>query len=231
VVADEDVPGYSKPGAKRGASGKLVEAAAAAGEVKLVPAISDAAGPQPKSYVFEWLKGEEGDRRKQMVDLAKDQIRTYVAAKAKNNITAKPAHPAATRSTAKLPEPALENVQMIAYDLWGSNVPVILLSAEAHMPPPTAGTAHPEAADLQYSILLVAYPDIYGNLRKLHVGITDKFHLDVTPRLELIDAVDADGDGRGELMFRETTDQASGWVIYRATADKLWKLYDSLRAE
>lgn len=226
---DEEVPGYSKPGAKAAASSKLAETAAAKSEIKLVPAISDASGPQPKSYTFEWLKGEEGDRRKQMVDLAKDQLRTYVAARAKGNVTAKVAHPA--RSAAKSGEPILENVQMVAYDLWGSNVPVILLSAEAHMPPPPAGATHSEATDLQYSIFLVAYPDIYGNLRKLHVGITDKFHLDVTPRLDLIDALDADGDGRGELLFRETSDQGSGWVIYRATADKLWKMYDSLRPE
>ena len=75
---------------------------------------------------------------------------------------------------------------------------------------------------------LVARTDIYGNLRKLYAGVTDKFHLDVTPRLELIDAVDADGDGRAELLFRETTDAGSGYVIYRATADKLWKVFDSL---
>jgi hypothetical protein len=79
--------------------------------------------------------------------------------------------------------------------------------------------------------MVVAYPDIYNNLHKLYVGITDKFHLDMTPRLDLIDAVDADGDGRGELLFRQTSDQGSGWIIYRATADKLWKVYDSLRPE
>jgi hypothetical protein len=61
--------------------------------------------------------------------------------------------------------------------------------------------------------------------------VTDKFHLDVTPRLELIDAVDADGDGRAELLFHETADAGSGYVIYRATADKLWKMFDSLNAE
>ena len=81
---------------------------------------------------------------------------------------------------------------------------------------------------MEYSILLVAYPDIYHNLHKIHVAITDKYHLDMTPRLELIDVVDADGDGVGELLFRQTSDAGTGWVVYRVTADKLYKLFDSL---
>ena len=229
--ADEDVPGYSRPGARSSASGKIAEAAAAQADVKLIPAISDASGPTPHPYTFEWIKGEEEDRRKQMIALAKQLVQAYVVAQDRVKIT--PTHPQPAKHAAiKVKEPQLDNVQMIAYDLWNSNQPIIVLSAEAHLPPPAAGAAHSEvASDLQYSVMLVAYPDIYNNLRKLYAGVTDKFHLDITPKLELIDAVDADGDGRGELLFRETADAGSGWVIYRATGDKLFKMYDSLRAQ
>ena len=231
--ADEEVPGYSKPGASASSKptdpGKVVETAAAKSDGQLIPAISDASGPPPHSMTFEWLKGEEGDRRTQVTAMAKEQLQAYLAARAKNKIVPQPAHPTATRHTIKAEEPILENVQMVAYDLWNSNQPVIVFSAQAHMPPPPAGTAHSQTdAETQYSILLVAYPDIYNNLHKLYSGVTDKFHLDVTPRLDLIDAVDADGDGRGELLFRETSDAGTGWVVYRATADKLWKMFDSL---
>jgi hypothetical protein len=237
--ADQDVPGYSKPGemaaanpTSPAATGKVVQTAATEADVKLIPAISDAAGPAPHSYAYDWVKGDEEDRRKQITDYAKQQVRAYVATLERNRIPAtpapKPAHPAAGHRAAQ-PEPTLENVQMVAYDLWNSNQPIIVFSAEAHMPSPPAGAAHSEVdSELQYSVMLVAYPDIYNNLHRLYLGITDKMHLDVTPRLELIDAVDADGDGRGELLFRQTSDQGTGWVIYRATGDKLWKMYDSL---
>jgi hypothetical protein len=238
-LPEDEVPGYSKPGASVSAASapntaKAPDAGAEKSAVDSVPAISDATGPIPRSFAFEWLKDEEGERRQQMVALAKDQVRAYVSARAKANIVPKPTGTQTARRTVapKTKDPILENVQMSAYDLWTTNQPILILSAEAHMPPPPTGTAHSEVdSDLQYSIVLVAYPDIYNNLHKVYVGVTDKFHLDMTPRMQLIDAVDADGDGRGELLFREISDAGNGWAIYRATADKLWKMFDSLHPE
>jgi hypothetical protein len=232
--ADEDVPGYSRLGVRPASSkdtGKVVQAAAAnSADVQLIPAISDAAdaGAEPKSFAFEWIPGEEADRRKQMVDLAKDQVKKYVEARSKNTVAAgaTASKPAKKLVNPKMPDPELENMQMVAYDLWGSNQPVLVLSAQAHVPANSTSTQ--ADSELQYSIVLVAYPDIYHNLHKQFVSVTDKFHLDMMPRLELIDAVDADGDGRGELLFRETSDLGSGWVVYRAGADKLVKAFDSL---
>jgi hypothetical protein len=235
-LPDDDIPGYSKPGAVASAAdaGKVAETAAAKAPVQSIPAISDAGGPEPRSFAFEWLKDEEGERRQQIIALAKEQVRAYVEARAKSKIMAKPLSPQAARhaAAARAKDPILENVQVIAYDLWTNNQPVMILSAEAHMPPPPAGASPATVdSDVQYSILLVAHPDIYSNLHVLYVGVTDKFHLDVTPRLELVDAVDADGDGRGELLFRETSDAGNGWAIYRATVDKLWKIFDSLNPQ
>jgi hypothetical protein len=239
-LPEDEVPGYSKPGAPAPAANaaKPAEAPADKGPVQLIPAISDATGPEPRSFAFDWLKDEEGERRQQMTTLAKDQVRAYVDARAKAKIAPKPAGPQAARHTSsastatKTKDPILENVKMTAYDLWTNNQPVLVFSAEAHMPPPSAGGAFSAVdSELQYSILLVAFPDTYNNLHKIYVGVTDKYHLDLTPRLELIDALDADGDRRGELLFRETSDNGTGWVIYRASQDKMWKLFDSLHPE
>jgi hypothetical protein len=215
--------------AKGGKAETAGEAKTSGGEaVQLLPAISDASGPDPRSYKFFWKSGEEEEKRNLMLALAAREVRLYAAEQAKNQIPAKPAAVKAVgrKAAAKAVDPVFEKLQFHAYDVWVNNQPVMILTAEAHFPP-GGGVA---TASSGYSIALVARTDIYGDLRKLYSGITDKSHLDVTPQLDFIDAVDADGDGRGELLFRETSDAGSGYVIYRATADKLWKMFDSLNA-
>jgi hypothetical protein len=198
---------------------------------KLVAAISDAAGPDPTSYKVFWKTGEEDERRSQMIALAQREVRAYVAALVKNQISAGPVPKSGAvkgKTAAKQPEPVLENVQFHGFDVWLNNEPVMILTAEAKL---TSASAGPVAMPESCSVTVVARTDIYGDLQKLYSGVTDKFHLDVTPRLEFIDVVDADGDGRGELLFQETTDVGKGYLIYRATADRLWKMFDSLNVE
>lgn len=242
LPSDDDVPGYGKlqnasVSDKTGAGKNSTVNLAAKRVIEYVPAISDAAGPEPRSYKFEWLKGEEDERRTQMVAAAKEQVRLYVEMRAKGRIAATPpgTKPPARKQPAKPVEPILENVVMRTFDVWANNQPVMVLSADAHMPPVAARAGASAAADpdtnLQYTITLVARTDIYNNLHKLYSGVTDKFHLDVTPKVELIDAVDVDGDGSGEFLFRKISDAGSGYVVYRPTADSLWKMFDSLNPD
>jgi hypothetical protein len=107
------------------------------------------------------------------------------------------------------------------FDVSSSNEPVAVLSATAH---PAKNGETTKLAD--YYVTLVARSDIYGELRKLHSVVTDSEHLDVNPRHELVDVVDADGDGRGELLFRQIWDAGTAYAIYKVTADRLWPLYE-----
>jgi hypothetical protein len=225
--ADKTLKSASTAGATSPGTGD----AKTAEPIRLMAAISDAAGPEAESYKFFWKRGEEEERQNQMLALAGDQVRAYAAALLKNHISATPVTPkmaAANLKAQKQAKPVFDDVQFHGFDLWLANQPVMVLTAKARIPGWPDNSA---ASGEPYSVVLVARTDIYGDLRKLYAGVTDRFHLDVAPQLELIDTVDADGDGLGELLFRKTSDAGSGYVIYRATADKLWKLFDSLNPE
>jgi len=109
------------------------------------------------------------------------------------------------------------------FDVATNNEPILVLSTKATLP--QSAKAGSEAAR-EYDVTLVARSDFNGELRKLLSSVTDNQHLDVTARLELIDAVDAEGDGRGELLFREVSDAGSAYVVYRVTPDQLWTLFE-----
>jgi len=104
---------------------------------------------------------------------------------------------------------------------------VLVLTTKAQLPE-RAGTA---ASALQYVVTVVARDDIYGELHKAFASITDTQHLDVLPRMELIDAVDADGDGRGELLFRQISDAGNAFVLYRVIGDRLWPLFQGRQGQ
>jgi hypothetical protein len=127
----------------------------------------------------------------------------------------------------KLPQPTFEDTQLRIFDLSNSNEPVLVLTTKARMPSrPNALGANAPSGDLQYIVTLVGREDIYGEVHKAFSSITDTQHLDVLPRMELIDAVDADGDGRGELLFRQISDAGKAFVLYRVIGDRLWPLFE-----
>ena len=181
-------------------------------DIQVIPAISDAGGPDARPYTFDTKPEEEASYRAKMLDLAAAELRSQ----SKDAQTAPRA-----KSKANAAKPTFDNVKLRIFDLSSSNEPVLVLSAVAHGTAAGAGTSEGPK-----DITLVARTNLEGELRKLFFSVTDSRRLDETPRMELIDAVDADGDGRGELLFRRTFDSGSVYAIYRVTADQLWPLYE-----
>ncbi len=192
--------------------------------LQTIPAISDAGGPDPRPYTYDIKPDEEQKYRKGMLGLAYDALLARIRQISPATPTTKPAtHTSATRRQPRSSQPTFDDVQFRAFDLWNTNEPVFVLSATAHMPQAAGASGEPSPP---YYITLVAKKNIYDELRKLYADVTDDHHLDETPRFELVDAVDADGDGRGELLFRRISDAGSAWGVYRAGADQLFPLFE-----
>ncbi|MGA9352489.1 MAG: hypothetical protein WBV46_02285, partial [Terriglobales bacterium] len=192
--------------------------AAAAASVQTVAAISDAAGPDPRPYTYDLKPAEEAIYRNKMIELAGEQLRSRAKATKTAAGTAAARKKAPAANSAK---PEFEELSLRVFDLSNSNEPVLVLSARTPVPPAKASDAQ-----LSQEITLIARTNLEGELQKLFFQQTDARHHDLTPRMELIDAVDADGDGRGELLFRRTFDSGSAYAIYRVTSDGLWPLWE-----
>jgi hypothetical protein len=72
---------------------------------------------------------------------------------------------------------------------------------------------------------VVARMTVDDEPHKLFSAITTSKRLDVTPRMHLVDAVDADGDGKAELLFYSEGRDASEYVLYHVRADALSEVY------
>ncbi len=216
------------PGTSSTSSGKADAKAARSPDtlpqIVTIPAISDAGGPDPRPYTYDVKPAEEAIYRNKMFALAAAQLRGRAGA-AENGPEPARKKSSSRKSAGKssaLSVPDFDDVSLRIFDLSNSNEPVLVLSAKTR--PPAAGAAG--SIEEPKEITLIARTNLEGEVQKLFFAQTDSRHLDVAPRMELIDAVDADGDGRGELLFRRTFDGGSAYAIYRVTADGLWPLFE-----
>ena len=187
------------------------------GPIQFVVAVSDAGGPQPRPYTFKMKPEEEQDFLKKMLAMAADEVKQragHLAGEPQATNTPSPKNP--SRVKRQPPAPQLSNVQMRVYDVSTTNEAVLVLTASATVP----------GDDKQYLTAVVAREDIYAELHKIFGETTDNKHLDVLPKYDFIDVVDADGDGRAELLFRTTWDSGSAFSVYRVLGDRLWPLFE-----
>ena len=137
----------------------------------------------------------------------------------------------------QLNEHSLTNVVIRSFDLDMSSDAVVVITAEAPgaslAPGAGANTARSAAApktppdkSVSRYVTVIARVDIDGNPQKLAASVTDSSRLDVAPRLELIDAVDVDGDGLAELLFREYNFDQKSFLIYGVGHGSVTKVFE-----
>lgn len=185
-----------RPVLRRNPAGKKADTPIAADEPveffasRRLVAISDASAEPSRPYEFKWSADEERRVRAAMMDLAAQALRRYTGPLPKGHA------------------PALD-AQFFPFDLEYDNYGDIVMTARWQRP--AQGTESPR----DYFVTLITHLDIESKPRVIFSRVTDSRRLDAQPRLELVDAVDADGDGRGELLFRAVADRTYSYELYR----------------
>lgn len=172
---------------------------------KTYVAVSDNQPIDTRSFEFVWKAGEEEAMDARMRKLALAQL---------------------PRENAQLNDGSLKNVVIRSFDLDLSNEAVMVLTAEVPGSYMAPGTRTAPGKFVSRYITLIARVDFEGTPQRLAVSVTDSSRLDIAPRLELIDAVDADGDGLAELLFRQYSFDQKGFIVYgigRSTVTKVFE--------
>jgi hypothetical protein len=184
-------------------------------------AVSDSKNIPEHIWSFSWANPT--DEAKYKADL-EGMARTALGL----NPPPAPAKPAVAKTTAQAkttahkkrltlppPPPApLLDEQFRVFELaYGSGATIVL-------------SAHTEGTGAQEKfVTLVAQPDLYGNLTVLVKNATDAAHLDDTPRMRLVDAVDAMADNRGELLFELRGATQRQFALYRVLRGQATRLF------
>ena len=186
-------------------------------DMKQAVAVSDARNTPEHIWSFSWTNPD--DEAKYRAEL-EDQARTALglnpppAPAAKKTRTAA-VHTAKTAMPAPPPAPLLVDQYRVFELAYGSGATMVL-------------SAHTNDVGAQEKfVTLIAQPDLYGNLAILFKNVTDAAHLDETPRMRLVDAVDAMADNRGELLFELRGAMQRQFALYRVLRGQATQVFVS----
>jgi hypothetical protein len=191
-------PAVTKPGAASPGATKATRA---------YPAISDAGQYESRPLLYSMSSGERQVQEEQLLKLAMEEIRAF----------------AAKRNGPPIPKTAvITDYDVRAFDLEFSNSPTVVLTARL----PVAGVKVQRDLAFNYYVSIVARVDINDVAQKIFLSVTDSNHLDAFPRMELIDALDADANGRGDLLFRQYSDTGISYGLYRVSPYQIEKIFE-----
>jgi outer membrane biosynthesis protein TonB len=183
-------------------------------------AVSDAQNQPLHVWDYIWANPDDENKMKAgMEDLARTALglnplpapkpAPKKTAATTTHKTAKPAPPPPP------PAPLLDEQFRVFELAYGSGATMVL-------------SAHSDGAGAPMKfVTLIAQPDLYGDVAVLVKNVTDAAHLDDTPRMRLVDAVDAMADNRGELLFELRGATERQFALYRVLRGQATKLFVS----
>ena len=179
-------------------------------------AVSDAVNRDPHPFLLDW--DDEAQHKAivaKMQGMAQAQLSSYAPAAAtsapatparKAPATPVRAHRSAVASSPPPQQPLLDE-ELKAYTLSYGGAATYVYSAH------TDGTG----AALRY-VTIVAQADALGEIKPVIQSVTDAAHLDRTPKMQFVDAVDADGSNRASLLFELRSQNVRQFALYRVIA-------------
>jgi hypothetical protein len=182
-------------------------------------AVSDAGEGEGHPFVYLWSDPADADKMKEQMEIAAGNAIAAAAPPVKTTPKPRTATTAAQRrkaaTTAATPsKPVFTNERFKAYELTFSGGATLVFTGET--------TDH--AGKVKY-VTLIAQPDFNGVPKVLFKSVTDDDHLDVTPRMRLVDAVDAKADNRGDLVFELRSHRDREFVIYRISGGQAEQVF------
>ncbi len=183
-------------------------------------AVSDARNRPEHPFAYAWADPAlEAKMKSSLEDIARDALGLKPPQPAPKPKTTTAAQRAAAARRAARPTPLAEPAPLMderfhAFELtYGAEATLVL-------------TAHTDAPPGQMKfVTVIGQPDFYGNVQVILKTVTDGAHLDDNPRLRLVDAVDALGDNRGELLFEMRGATERQFALYRIARGQAEKLF------
>jgi hypothetical protein len=193
--------------ANQAAQAKLINTTVSQLGRRSYPAISDTAQHEMRSLLYPMNSVERTDKTDQMSALALAELRKFVA----------------KRNTPGLPKSAaITDYELRAYDLEYTNSPTFVFSGKLPLP----GAKALRGGEFDYFVTVVARIDVNGTPIEIFSSVTDSNHLDAFARMEIIDAVDADANGRGDLLFRLYSDTGVSYSLFRVYPYEMKKVFE-----
>ena len=189
-------------------------------------AVSDASDREAHPFVYLWADPADAIKMQTAMEIAASNAIAAAQPPAKPAVkphTAATTHTATTtaaqrrKAAAAPPAPpklVFTNERFKAYELTYSGGATLVFSGET--------TDH--AGKTKY-VTLIAQPDFNGVPKVLFKSVTDDDHLDQTPKMRLVDAVDAKADNRGDLVFELRSSRDREFVIYRVSAGQAEQVF------
>ncbi len=191
-------------------------------DLQQMAAVSDASNRAEHVFSYPWPDPADAPRMQAAVEALAIKAVLSNGSSPANQIgpataapTSKtPAHTAPKSSLAhkvppKLPPVTLSEKDFRAYELSYNGGATLVFTAKASIGPNNAGVT------VDKYVTIIAQPDFNGDPQVRFQSVTDPKHLDITPRMRLVDAVDTAGDNQAELIFELRHESDRQFAIYR----------------